>query len=947
MWVEEISIESFGACKHVMISDLGPGLTVIVGPNEAGKSTILEFMRCIFFGFRKKSGRTNIYETPEGTPRKGWMTVHTGQSGRLRIQRTEKVGRKDGVLTISDEGGNDLDTAALPLFRAGLERGAYETLFAFDLDRLRQLDQEALRGKIVSAALGSVAVNPLDILKKLDERVKQLMKQSMKEDESLWAIQSRMSVLDKQLKELAHEPVKHSELKARLVTVDQRRLQISAEIENKEVCLQNLTNINRYEAQWKKLVSLDHESLLFQDARDFPTDGVPRLEEALDRKREASQEASELEERLSLLRDQVGSLNPDMVLLENADSLNMLIRDARSMARRPHEIQQLEAALAQSNRNLDEEIASLGNGWNRERVIRSDPSLVLDEEIRTFMDSWRSCGEKIAGLETRRAESTERVKLQEEKMERRAEELAQVMPDCEGYLEPKVRNRLQEWKEIHSEISSLDIRLSDKGGRVRLLIAEREEVDANLRRLADEPASAISPVSFWALMALLNVAGISMLVSAWLSSTPVFHILLLTGSCTILSSAFVVRWKVLEERRRRVRIHTEEEALNTKKTNVTSEIGETERERRALLQQIHDQRQNLQGISRDVLGDPDAGVSEVLEAERVSLAAEEPFRRRRLLEEELKSARADLEFERSRNVEMTRLLTDAEREFETLKRKWDDFSADKGLNTGLKPETALELVRHLRDVKSKLRKISEQQDALETMKGDWKEFSHRVSGLAQEMGRPLSLGVSPVDQVELWGRAEREASDSLSEKKVILERVKEHEIHLRVLRRRMEDADNQIGALMEAAAAEDEESFRDVSQRHARYKTVEQERRVLIENLLAGLRREDEDILRGEMNARDWDESRRTAGSLEEDLRRLREESEGLAREAGMLTKEIETLEAQDETDRLLAEKEQSLARFGDGLKEWIVYQAVIRFAGADHINVRVGKAAQATCTEF
>ena len=191
-----------------------------------------------------------------------------------------------------------------------------------------------------------------------------------------------------------------------------------------------------------------------------------------------------------------------------------------------------------------------------------------------------------------------------------------------------------------------------------------------------------------------------------------------------------------------------------------------------------------------------------------------------------------------------RLLAEAESEFETLKRKWDDFAADKGLDTGLKPETALELVRHLRDVKSKLRKISEQQDALETMKGDWEEFSHRVSGLAQEMGRPLSLGVSPVDQVELWGRAEREASDSLSEKKVILERVKEHEIHLRVLRRRMEDADNQIGALMEAAATEDEESFRDVSQRHARYKTVEQERRVLIENLLAGLRKEDEDILR-------------------------------------------------------------------------------------------------------
>ncbi|MGO9567879.1 MAG: AAA family ATPase [Desulfomonilaceae bacterium] len=921
MWVEEISIESFGACKHVMISDLGPGLTVIVGPNEAGKSTILEFMRCIFFGFRKKSGRTNIYETPEGTPRRGWVSVRTRQSRKLRVQRTEKVGSKEGILTISDERGDDLDSAAIPLFRAGLERGAYETLFAFDLDRLRQLDQEALRGKIVSAALGSVAVNPLDILKKLGERIKQLMKQSLKEDESLWAIQSRMSALDKQLKELALEPEKHSALKARLETVDHRRRQISAEIESKEVYLQNLANTNRYEDQWRKLVSLDHESLRFQDARDFPTDGIPRLEQASERTREASQEASELEERLRHLKDQVARLNPDMALLEHTDSLHMLVRDARSVARRPQEIQQWETALTQSNRNLEEEIATLGSGWNRDRVVRSDPSLVLDEEIRIFMDSWRTSSAKITGLETRRTESGERVRLQEEKIERKAAELAKVVPHCEGYLEPDVRNRLQEWKELHSEISGLDMRLSDKAERVRLLIAEREEVDTNLKSLADEPASAISPVAFWTLMALLNAAGISMLVSAWLSSAPVFHILLLTGSCMILSSAFVVRWKVHEERRRRIRIVSEKDTLETKKSNVTHEIGETETGRRALVQQIHNLRQNLRGIARDVLGDPDAGTGEVLEAERGSLAAEEPFRRRRLLEEGLKSDRADLDFERSRNTETIRLLAEAESELETLKGRWDDFAADKGLDTGLKPETALELVRRLREVKSKLREISEQQDALETMKRDWEEFSHRVSGLAQEMGRLFSLDVSPVDQVELWGRAEREASDSLSEKKVLLERVKEHEIHLRVLRRKMEDADSQIDALMEAAGAEDEESFRDLSQRHTEYKIIEQERRVLVDSLLAGLRKEDEEVLRREMQARDWDESRRMAGSLEEALQHLREESEGLAREAGMLTKEIETLEAQEETDRLLAEKEELLARFSDGLKEWIVFK--------------------------
>jgi uncharacterized protein YhaN len=921
MWVEEISIESFGAFKHVMITDLGPGLTVIVGPNEAGKSTILEFMRCIFFGFRRKTARTNIYESVEGTPRRGWVTVRTEQSRKLRVQRTEKVGSKEGILTISDERGNAVDTTAIPLFRAGLERGAYETLFAFDLDRLRQLDQDALRGKIASAALGSVAVNPLDILRRLGDRVKQLMKQSHKDNESLWAIQARLSALDKQLKELAQEPVKHSALKARLETVDQRRQEIWAEIENKDVSLRSLVNINRCEDQWRKLVSLDDESLRLELARDFPADGIPRLEQALDKKREASEETSEMEERLAHLRDQVRSLSPDTTLLEHADSIRGLVREARSLARRPHEIQQCEAELAQSNGNVDEEIAALGEDWNRQRVIRSDPSLVLDEEIRLFMDSWRTIADKITSMETRRAESTERVKLQEARIERKISEADQIRPDCEGYLEPDVRNRLQEWRELHSTVAALEARLSDKGGSLRLLIADREDVDANLKRLKDEPASAISPFFFWALVTLLNVGGIGMLISAWLSSAPVFHILLVTGSLMILFSAVVGRWKMLEERRRRGRIASESEALETKKRHLTGEIGEREQERRSLLQQIHDLKQNLQEIARDVLGDENAGLREVLEAERRSLAAEEPFRRVRLLEDGLKSDRADLELEKSRNADTTRLLTEAQAESETLKRKWDNFAAHKGLDTGIKPETALELVRRLREVKTKLRKISEQQDTAETIKGEWEKFSHRVNELAQEIGRPVSVNVMPLDQVEHWSRAEREASEALSEKKILLERIEEHEIKLRVLRKRMEDADNKIVALMEAAGAEDEESFRELAQRHGRFKTLEQERRVLMENLLAALRIEDEEVLRGELDARDWDECRRKAEVLEGDLQRLREESEGLAREAGMIAKEIETLEAEDETDRLLAEKEALLARFGDGLKEWIVYK--------------------------
>ncbi len=37
MRIEDIFVESFGAYRRVSIRGLGPGLTMIVGPNEAGR----------------------------------------------------------------------------------------------------------------------------------------------------------------------------------------------------------------------------------------------------------------------------------------------------------------------------------------------------------------------------------------------------------------------------------------------------------------------------------------------------------------------------------------------------------------------------------------------------------------------------------------------------------------------------------------------------------------------------------------------------------------------------------------------------------------------------------------------------------------------------------------------------------------------------------------------
>jgi uncharacterized protein YhaN len=48
-------VDGFGALRDREIDGLDPGLNVLAGPNEAGKTTQLAFLRYVLFGFPKRT----------------------------------------------------------------------------------------------------------------------------------------------------------------------------------------------------------------------------------------------------------------------------------------------------------------------------------------------------------------------------------------------------------------------------------------------------------------------------------------------------------------------------------------------------------------------------------------------------------------------------------------------------------------------------------------------------------------------------------------------------------------------------------------------------------------------------------------------------------------------------------------------------------------------------
>ena len=113
MRIETIAIDGFGQFHGAQLSP-NPGLTVVRGPNEAGKTTLLAFTRAMLFGFATKR-----YPALNGGKRGGWLDVVMADGRALRIERYGERGG-DGTLRVIED-DKDLGPGHLGAILQGVE----------------------------------------------------------------------------------------------------------------------------------------------------------------------------------------------------------------------------------------------------------------------------------------------------------------------------------------------------------------------------------------------------------------------------------------------------------------------------------------------------------------------------------------------------------------------------------------------------------------------------------------------------------------------------------------------------------------------------------------------------------------------------------------------------------------------------------------------------------
>ncbi|MEC7566968.1 MAG: AAA family ATPase [Planctomycetota bacterium] len=141
MIIRNVSIDRYGVCNDTQLSELKNDVIVIHGPNEAGKTTCMEFIRGIFYGLAG-NGREKYVRGIGGDRFGGNLTVETDEEQAWRVQREHVVDSPeelDRLEILVDGQLHSASTMNRELLR-GVDHEVFKNVFTVGLGELQHLN---------------------------------------------------------------------------------------------------------------------------------------------------------------------------------------------------------------------------------------------------------------------------------------------------------------------------------------------------------------------------------------------------------------------------------------------------------------------------------------------------------------------------------------------------------------------------------------------------------------------------------------------------------------------------------------------------------------------------------------------------------------------------------------------------------------------------------------
>ncbi len=400
MRITEIAIDSFGHWKGLRIPNLSDPVTVIHGPNEAGKSTILQLVRAVLYGFSAR--RHGRFVPPLHEGRVGGTVYVEAPNGRFQVRRwLAKSGRIEddpqGELSVQSVDGAQKGKYHLATLLGGVDEQLFQSVFAVgltEMQRLGTLSDTEVAQQLFGLATGADRVSIADVLRQLKQERSMLVNGDHA---------SSIAQLLSRAESLTQEQQRSNEVLEQWLALRDELRQIETELKQSEsrrhdfgVSVNGASPSQALREQWRMCRELQKQLDAVGPLPDIPSDVLDRLDTIAQQVRKYRTQWETQRDRRRALKQQASQLERQPKLLQHGEPIEALTKRRASVASQLEELCQLLSKSEEIEFELQAELERLGikAGWQLDSI-----PLITEEMIATLREPARAARDARRSLE--------------------------------------------------------------------------------------------------------------------------------------------------------------------------------------------------------------------------------------------------------------------------------------------------------------------------------------------------------------------------------------------------------------------------------------------------------------------------------------------------------------------------------------------------------------------
>ncbi len=410
MQLREIHIDGFGIFANKRITGLTPGINIIYGKNEFGKTTLLEFIRRILFGFPTKKDKTNLYAPVHGGSLGGSLKAVLQNGEDLIISRSP--GTHGGNVRVSTPSEVLQGQSVLNHLLGNASKDIYRNIYAFTIDELHDfntLNSDEVKSRIYGAGLGLGNISLKDIEKEIESYCTQIFRP--RGSSQMGALMEKIKTSEHDILLIQKNLTLFDELQEKHSRMLEQKIKVQNSLEDLESGKRTLeTQIRLYEDTIQYLEAQNKLETL-EDLSQFPENGLKTFEIMKAEKKNLLLRIEEEESALQTMKDNREALTVNHDLLEHEESVHRLQQSIQSVLSALQDMDRVRFEREDLDMHIAEEIKSIDRNWNEDSVMTFDLTEAEKGQIDEFYDSFESL-RKEKDLYQDRLESHRRAKAE-------------------------------------------------------------------------------------------------------------------------------------------------------------------------------------------------------------------------------------------------------------------------------------------------------------------------------------------------------------------------------------------------------------------------------------------------------------------------------------------------------------------------------------------------------